>query len=124
MVIFYHTSTSFYPNGQSLYDLVYHMLRVLSEKNGKIIAVVKIVINGMSGICNNSSVYCAKVLACLKGTCTEMCPTLAKGCKCVCDALEDVQEGAKNTAKKVTTIGKKETPEEKKGFFSSFGNAV
>ena len=90
MVIFYHTSISFYPNGQSLYDLVYHMLCVFSEKNGKKIAVVKIVINGISGICNNSSVYCAKVLACLKGTCTEMCPTLAKGCKCVCNALEDL----------------------------------
>lgn len=68
------------------------------------------------------SVYFLKkiVLACLKGTCTNMCPTCAKGCKCVCDTLEDAKEGAATTAKKVTTVAKPKK-EEPKSFFS-FGN--
>jgi len=31
------------------------------------------------------------VLACLKGTCTNMCPTCAKGCSCICESLEEAK---------------------------------
>lgn len=55
------------------------------------------------------------VLACLKGTCTNMCPTCAKGCKCVCDSLEEGAETTKAVAKKA--VGAK--PEEKKTFFGT-----
>lgn len=54
------------------------------------------------------------VLACLKGTCTEMCPSCAKGCKCVCETLEDGQKGASTMVSKAA--GKKK--EDKKGFLS------
>jgi len=53
------------------------------------------------------------VLACLKGTCTNLCPTCAKGCTCICDSLEDAKETTVTAVK--STVGKKE---EKKGFFN------
>mmetsp|Transcript_31724 Transcript_31724/g.71362 ORF Transcript_31724/g.71362 Transcript_31724/m.71362 type:complete len:125 (-) Transcript_31724:429-803(-) len=67
------------------------------------------------------SVYILKqmTLACLKGTCTNYCPTCAKQCKCICDTLEEGYEKTNTTVKKAT--GQKK---ENKGLFSSFGNAV
>jgi hypothetical protein len=94
----------------------------ISDKNGERLGLIILLIF-VQYICMIWFIICSvwflkkMVLTCLKGTCTNACPTCAKGCKCVCDTLEDAKDNTVTAVK--STVGKKE---EKKSSWFSMGN--